>query len=60
MNDKPLKTHDELIEYLKLIKEIYRLFSTIRPKLFVINEEDILKEMGFPSEWRNQLGSLVK
>ena len=47
-------------EYLKLIKEIYRLFSTIRPKLFVINEEDILKEMGFPSEWRNQLCSLVK
>lgn len=47
-------------DYLKLIKEIYRLFSTIRPKLATINETDILKEMGFPIDWRNQLVSLVK
>ncbi len=47
-------------DYLKLIKEIYRLFSTIRPKLSTINENDILKEMGFPIDWRNQLASLVK
>lgn len=47
-------------DYLKLIKEIYRLFSIIRPKLATINETDILKEMGFPIDWRNQLVSLVK
>lgn len=47
-------------DYLKLIKEIYRLFSTIRPKLSTISENDILKEMGFPIDWRNQLASLVK
>lgn len=47
-------------DYLKLIKEIYRLFSIIRPKLSTISENDILKEMGFPIDWRNQLASLVK
>lgn len=44
--------------YKKLIKEIYRLFSTISPKLYILREEDILKEMGFPIDWRNQLLSL--
>lgn len=47
-------------DYLKLIKEIYRLFSIIRPKLTAINENDILKEMGFPIDWRSQLFSLIK
>lgn len=47
-------------EYKKLIKEIYRLFSNTRTKLSVITEEDILREMGFPLDWRNQLLSLTK
>jgi len=47
-------------EYMRLIKEIYRLFSTTRTKLSIITEEDILKEMGFPIDWRAQLLSLVK
>lgn len=47
-------------EYMKLIKEIYRLFSTLRPKLKVITEDNILKEMGFPLDWRNQLLELLK
>lgn len=44
--------------YKKLVKEIYRLFSTLMPKLSVLHEDDILKEMGFPYDWRNQLLSL--
>lgn len=47
-------------EYMKLIKEIYRLFNHARPKLSVISEEDILHEMGFPLDWRAQLLSLLK
>lgn len=47
-------------EYMKLIKEMYRLFSTTRTKLSVVSEEDILKEMGFPLDWRTELLSLVK
>ena len=47
-------------EYMKLIKEIYRLFNDTRPKLSVISEEDILREMGFPLDWRAQLLNLLK
>ncbi len=46
-------------DYLKLIKELYRLFSTSRTKFTVISEEDILREMGMPLDWRNQLINLV-
>ncbi len=45
-------------DYHKLIKEIYRLFSTTKSKLVVLREEDILNQMGFPLDWRNQLLSL--
>lgn len=47
-------------DYLKLIKEISRLLNTTRPRLSVISESDILNEMGFPQNWRNELLSLVK
>ena len=47
-------------EYMKLIKEIYRLFNYVRPKLSVISEEDILREMGFPLDWSAQLLNLLK
>lgn len=47
-------------EYMKLIKEIYRLFNLTRPKLSVISEQDILREMGFPLDWRAQLLNLLK
>lgn len=47
-------------EYMKLIKEIYRLFGIVRTKLNVISEEAILKEMGFPIDWRVQLLTLIK
>lgn len=47
-------------EYMKLIKEIYRLFNHTRPKLSVISEENILREMGFPLDWRAQLLNLLK
>ena len=46
-------------EYMKLIKEIFRLFSQTRTKLSVVTEENILKEMGFPLDWRVQLLSLL-
>ena len=44
--------------YKKLVKEIYKLFCVLMPKLSVLHEDDILKEMGFPCDWRNQLLSL--
>ncbi len=46
-------------EYKRLIKEIYRLFSSTRPKLKVITEDNILKEMGFPKDWREKALSLA-
>jgi len=47
-------------DYLRMVKEIYRLFSVLSPKLTVLREEDILKEMGFPLDWRAKLQSLIK
>lgn len=47
-------------EYMKLIKEIYRLLNHTRSKLSVIREEDILEAMGFPLDWRTKLLSLLK
>ena len=46
-------------DYKKIIKELYRQFSVLRPKLNVLREEDILHEMGFPLDWREKLLSLV-
>ena len=45
-------------DFLKLIKEIYRLFNTLYPKLKVLSEEEILREMGFPNEWRSKLQNI--
>lgn len=47
-------------DFKKLIKELYRLFCQLRPKLIVLREEDILNQMGFPNDWRAQLLSIVK
>ncbi len=47
-------------EYMRLIKELYRLFSDTSPKLSVINIQDLMNEMGFPTNWRNDLLSVVK
>ena len=47
-------------DYLRMIKEIYRLFSDTKSQFTVINESDILHELGFPNEWRAQLIDLVK
>lgn len=46
-------------DYRKMIKEIYRQFSYFRPRMNVLREEDILREMGFPLDWREKLLSLL-
>lgn len=47
-------------EYIELVNEIYGLLNNTRPKLSVISEENILKEMGFPLDWHTQLQNLLK
>lgn len=44
--------------YKKMIKEIYRQFSSFRAHMNVLQEEDILREMGFPIDWREKLLNL--
>lgn len=45
-------------DYKKMIKEIYRQFSYFRARMNVLREEDILREMGFPIDWRKRLLNL--
>lgn len=40
-------------DYKRLSKEIYRAFGNLRKKLIVLHQDDVLKEMGFPANWRN-------
>lgn len=45
-------------QFRRLIKELQNALNNLRTKLNVISEEDVLKEMGFPLDWKNQLLSL--
>lgn len=42
-------------EFRSILKEIDDLLKEIKPNLHVINTEDILNEMGFPTDWKRQL-----
>lgn len=46
-------------DYKRMSKEIYRAIGNLRKKLTVINLADVLKEMGFPENWR-ELSSATK
>ena len=39
-------------DYKRMAKEIFRAIGTFEKKLSVLTREDVLKEMGFPSNWR--------
>lgn len=41
-------------DYKRLSKEIYRAFGNLRKKLIVLHQDDVLKEMGFPANWRDR------
>ena len=44
-------------EYWKMSKELFRAIGTLEKKLVVLTKDDVLKEMGFPDNWR-ELNSL--
>ena len=44
-------------DYKRMSKEIFRALATLNKKLTVLTQEEVLNEMGFPSNWR-ELGSL--
>ena len=46
---KRLLSHND---YKRMAKEIFRAIGTFEKKLSVLTREDVLKEMGFPSNWR--------
>lgn len=47
---KRLLSHND---YKRMVKEIFRAIGTLDHKLSVLSREEILNEMGFPSNWRN-------
>lgn len=46
---KKLLSHND---YKRMAKEIFRAIGTLDKKLVVLTREDVLNEMGFPSNWR--------
>ncbi|MCR5598136.1 MAG: Abi family protein [Lachnospiraceae bacterium] len=47
-------------DYRKMLKEIRDLLNETEPELSVIKIDDILHEMGFPSDWFKSLNNLKK
>lgn len=47
---KRLLSHND---YKRMSKEIYRAIGTLSKKLSLLTKEDVLKEMGFPENWRD-------
>lgn len=39
-------------DYKRMTKEIFRAIGTLDKKLSILTKEDVLKEMGFPDNWR--------
>lgn len=39
-------------DYKRMAKEIFRAIGTVEKKLTILTRDDILNEMGFPSNWR--------
>ncbi len=46
---KRLLSHND---YKRMAKEIYRAVGTLDKKLSLLSKDDVLKEMGFPENWR--------
>jgi abortive infection bacteriophage resistance protein len=40
-------------DYKRMSKEIYRAIGNLNKKLVILKQEDVLNEMGFPSNWRD-------
>lgn len=47
-------------DYTKAFKELNGLINNLSRKLTVINIDDILLEMGFPSNWKNIINRGIK
>lgn len=47
---KRLLSHND---YKRMSKEIYRAIGTLDKKLSLLTKSEILKEMGFPENWRD-------